>query len=299
MTGRVREPAGPPRPDISVMAHLAVNEMPYGPPGSAHTAIINSSGTLYRHPDPTYTALVTTLARHLGVPHATVMVGAGSSSILQRLVRLTCTSSTDGVVFANPSPAGYSLFATQAGARQHRVSLRADGTVDADRVVAAITPSVRMVILANPHNPTGTALPATQLHDIILRIPSRVLVVLDEAYHEFADTAVPDSVELATARWAHGHHNIAVLRTFSKAYGLAALRVGYGIAPPHLTTRVWAAAAPGEIGAGAADAAVAALADSATMKRNCAHVASERVRVLTGLRQLGFSLPDSEVFSLS
>jgi histidinol-phosphate aminotransferase len=248
MTERDHEPAGPQRSEIGGMARLAVNEMPYGPPGSAHAAIINSAGMLHCHPDPTYTALVTTLARHLGVPHATVMVGAGSSSILQLVVRLTCTSSKDGVVFAEPSPAGYSLFAAQANARQHRVPLRADGTVDADRVVAAITPSVRLVILANPHNPTGTALPTTQLNDIVVRIPDRVLVVLDEAYHEFADTAVPDGVELAKARWAQGHHNITVLRTFSKAYGLAALRVGYGIAPPHVTTKVWAAGPRGNRG---------------------------------------------------
>jgi histidinol-phosphate aminotransferase len=189
----------------------------------------------------------------------------------------------------------FAMFAQQAGAGQQRVPLAADGSVSLDAMLAAITPDTRMIILVNPHNPTGTVVHGTDLRRFLDQVGDDVVVVLDEAYREFCDDPrVLDGVTLAQARWAEGQDNVVVVRTFSKAYGLAGLRVGYGIAPAPLARAVSDAGVPREIGIVAQAAAVAALKATKAMQENVARIIGERDRVLTELRRIGYSPPVSQ-----
>jgi histidinol-phosphate aminotransferase len=258
-------------------------------------AIITAAADVYRYPDITSMQLAEAVSHRHRVDVEQIITGCGSASVLQRLIDVTCTAAGDLVMFGWPSFEAYPSFAAAAGAGQQRVPLTAGGEHDLDAMVDGIGRRTRMILLSTPHNPTGTAVRAAQLHRFLIQVPPDALVVLDEAYIEFAtDADVANGMDLARAWWRSGHHNVAVTRTFSKAYGLAGLRVGYGVAPAPLAGATRRRALPFEVNRLGQAAAVAALgADDAMIARRDA-IALERRRVQTALTALGLRTPPSQ-----
>ncbi|MCE6996898.1 histidinol-phosphate transaminase [Saccharothrix sp. S26] len=273
---------------------LASNEVSAGPLPSVVRAIADAATAVNRYPDNAATDLVARLADKLDVAADQVAVGCGSVTLCQQLVQATCTEA-DEVVFAWRSFEAYPIISAVVGARQTRVPLTAGHGLDLDAMADAITPATRLVFVCNPNNPTGTALRAADIERFIERVPSDVLVVIDEAYKEFVDDAdVPDGVELAKAQWAAGRDNVAVLRTFSKAYGLAGLRVGYAVASPAVAETLRKVYVPFSVNALAQVAAVASLDAEAELMARCRAIVAERARVRGELLAAGFEVPESQ-----
>ncbi|OLR91420.1 histidinol-phosphate transaminase [Actinokineospora bangkokensis] len=273
---------------------LASNEVSLGPLPSVVAAIAEAAGQVNRYPDSGATAVVAELAARLGVRESQVSVGCGSVTLCQQLVQATCGES-DVVVFPWRSFEAYPIITQVVGAQQVRVPLTAGHELDVEAIVAAVTPRTRLVFVCTPNNPTGTALTAEQLDRVVSAVPSDVLVVIDEAYREFVDDpAIPDGVEYAKASWAHGRDNVAVLRTFSKAYGLAGLRVGYLVASEEVTEVVRKVFVPFGVNAVAQAAAVASLRAQDELLERCREIVAERTRVREALLGMGFDVPPSQ-----
>jgi histidinol-phosphate aminotransferase len=273
---------------------LASNEVSLGPLPSVVTAIAEAAGRINRYPDSGATELVAALAARLDVPAAQVSVGCGSVTLCQQLIQATC-GPDDEVVFPWRSFEAYPIITQVVGARQVRVPLTPEHALDIDAMIAAITPSTRLVFVCTPNNPTGTALTAAELDRFIAAVPADSLVVIDEAYREFVDdTTIPDGVDLAKASWAAGRDNVAVLRTFSKAYGLAGLRVGYLVAPRPVTDVIGKVFVPFGVNALAQAAALASLRAEDELMSRCRDIVAERTRVSTTLLDLGFDIPPTQ-----
>jgi histidinol-phosphate aminotransferase len=265
---------------------LASNETTAGPLPSVHEAIATAATTLNRYPDNQSTELVEALADFLDVRPENVVAGNGSVALCQELVQITC-SAGDEVVFAWRSFEAYPIVTLVAGATAVRVPL-ADGYVhDLDAMLAAITDRTRLVFLCNPNNPTGTAVSRAAVETFLDAVPSHVLVVLDEAYFEYNRGDI-DGVELGRTR-----PNVIVLRTFSKAYGLAGLRVGYGVGAPGVVAALKKVHIAFSVSAVAQAAAIASLAASDELLARTDTVIAERRRVREELIRLGFEVPES------
>ncbi|MBM7771279.1 histidinol-phosphate aminotransferase [Actinokineospora baliensis] len=273
---------------------LASNEVSLGPLPSVVTAIAEAAGRINRYPDSGATELVARLAAKLGVSQDQVTVGCGSVTLCQQLIQATCTDA-DEVLFPWRSFEAYPILTQVVGAKQVRVPLTAGHALDIDAMIAAITPATRLVYVCTPNNPTGTALRRADLERFIDAVPSDVLVVIDEAYREFvADPEVPDGVVIAKEQWARGRDNVAVLRTFSKAYGLAGLRVGYLVAPEAVTETVRKVFVPFGVNAIAQVAALASLEAEDELLARCRDIVAERGRVRAALLALGYEVPETE-----
>ncbi|MEU3609688.1 histidinol-phosphate transaminase [Streptomyces sp. NPDC035033] len=278
---------GRPAPD-DLVDKLSSNENPYPPLPSVVRAVEAGLGRINRYPDPAATVLRDELAAHLGVPAAHLVLGTGSVGITQHLVA-AAAGPGDEVLFGWRSFEAYPLLAWAAGATPVEVPLRGE-TYDLDALAAAVTERTRVVFVCNPNNPTGTAVRRAGLERFLDRVPREVLVVLDEAYREFVDDPeVPDGIDLY-----RGRPNVAVLRTFSKAYGLAALRVGFAVAHPRVAAALRACAVPFGVSGPAQAAAVASLRAGAELAERVAVLRAERTRVTEGLREAGFAVPGSQ-----
>ena len=268
---------------------LASNEVSDGPLPSVVTAIAGAAAEVNRYPDNAMSALLERLADRLDVPAAQLSAGCGSVMLCQQLLQATC-GPDDEVLFAWRSFEAYPLLARVAGVRQRTVALRADHTHDLPALLDAITPATRLVFVCNPNNPTGTVVRRDELLAFLDAVPDGVLVALDEAYHEFVtDPEVPDGVTLSRRR-----DNLAVLRTFSKAYGLAGLRVGYCVAPEPVTAALRKVFVPFSVNSLAQTAALASLEVADELLDRCRKIAAERDRVRTGLLAMGYPVPDSQ-----
>ncbi|MGW6930330.1 histidinol-phosphate transaminase [Lentzea sp. NPDC054927] len=273
---------------------LASNEVSAGPLPSVVKAIADAATAINRYPDSGCTELTARLADKLGVPADHLALGCGSVTLCQQLVQATCTEN-DEVLFAWRSFEAYPIVVHVAGAKQIRVPLTAEHVHDLDAMAAAITPNTRMVFVCNPNNPTGTALRTEEIEAFIAKVPRDVLVVIDEAYKEFVDDAhIPDGVELAKQQWAAGRDNVAVLRTFSKAYGLAGLRIGYAVAQPHVAEALRKVYVPFSVNALAQVAAMASLDAEDELMVRCRAIVAERIRVRGELLSLGFEVPETQ-----
>ncbi|MEV6244016.1 histidinol-phosphate transaminase [Lentzea sp. NPDC051838] len=273
---------------------LASNEVSAGPLPSVVKAIAEAATGINRYPDSGCTELTARLADKLGVPADQVALGCGSVMLCQQLIQATCTEQ-DEVLFAWRSFEAYPIVTHVAGARQVRVPLTSEHVHDLDAMAAAITPATRMVFVCNPNNPTGTALRTEEIEAFIARVPRDVLVVIDEAYKEFVDDAhIPDGVELAKQQWAAGHNNVAVLRTFSKAYGLAGLRVGYAVASPVVAEALRKVYVPFSVNALAQVAALASLDAEDELMVRCRAIVAERGRVRGELLAMGYDVPETQ-----
>jgi histidinol-phosphate aminotransferase len=233
------------------------------------------------------TTLREALASHLDVNLDQVAVGPGSVGVLAQLVAAMCDPD-DEVIFAWRSFEAYPILCQIAGATAVKVPLAADERHDLDAMIAAVTDRTKVMLLCSPNNPTGTGMSGDDIDYVLGRVPSTVLVVVDEAYREFA-TDGPDSVSMLAT-----HPNLCLLRTFSKAYGLAGLRVGYAVAHATIAEGMRRTQIPFSVSAAAEAAAVAALGSQEEVMARAAGVVSERERVLAEARRLGWDLPDSE-----
>ncbi len=270
---------------------LASNENPYGPLPHVLDRITEAAGASNRYPDTNATELMYALADKYGVDADRVVLGCGSVSLCQQLV-LATAGPGDEVLFAWRSFEAYPIVTLIGGATPVQVPLR-EQAHDLPALAAAITDRTRLIFVCNPNNPTGTVVPGDALTDFLDRVPPEILVVLDEAYREFVtDETVLDGLSLLDR-----HPNLIVLRTFSKAYGLAGLRVGYGIAAdPAVITAVRQTQTPFTVTGVAQAAALASLEEVAEkqLAERVAELVGERRRVLAELRAMGYDVPASQ-----
>jgi histidinol-phosphate aminotransferase len=275
---------------------LASNEVAFPPLPAVVQALSAAAAETNRYPDNGALVLTGALAEHYGVDPAQVVTGCGAVMLCQQLAQAYTEPGTS-MAFAWRSFEMYPLLAQVAGARAVQVPLtpgRPGGpadTHDLDALAAAIDDTTRVVFVCNPNNPTGTAVRRGPLERFLDTVPGGTLVVLDEAYREFVtDPDVPDGLELM-----RGRPNVAVLRTFSKAWGLAGLRVGYLVAEdPAVADAVRRTHVPFSVSTLAQAAAVAALASADEVRRRCAAVVAERERLTVALRERGVDVADSQ-----
>jgi histidinol-phosphate aminotransferase len=267
---------------------LASNESPYGLLPSVAQTIDDLTAGVSRYPDMTSTRLVEAIAAHHGVTAERVAVGAGSVEVVGQ-VAAAVVDAGDEVVFGWRAFEAYPIITAVVGGAAVKVPLR-DATHDLDAMADALTDRTRLVLICNANNPTGTALGEPELAAFLARVSDDVLVVIDEAYHHYADPAV-----VPNAITAFGDQpNVVVTRTFSKAYALAGLRVGYCIGQPDVVTAVRKTQVPFSVSGLAQQCAIAALGDSAEVERRAAATVSERERVAKELAALGYDVPSSQ-----
>ncbi|MDP8907977.1 MAG: histidinol-phosphate transaminase [Chloroflexota bacterium] len=279
----------PARPDGGPAYKISSNENPYPPLPSVLELVRREAAALNRYPDMFATRLVQALADRLDVPPADVATGTGSVGVLQQIVQSTAGEG-DEVVYAWRSFEAYPIVVGISGARAVQVPLTSDERHDLPAMAAAITDRTRLVLLCTPNNPTSTAIRGDELAEFLDQVPADVLVVIDEAYCEFVrDPRVANALD-----FYRRHPNVAVLRTFSKAYGLAGLRVGYAVAHEPVATALRKTAVPFGVNALAQAAAVASLAAERELFERVEALVAERTRVLAALRDQGWALPDSQ-----
>ena len=253
---------------------LSSNEVTHPPLPAAVAALAEAAAAANRYPDMGATDLIHTIAKHLKLRPEQVAVGCGSSALCQQLVQITCTTG-DEVVFPWRSFEAYPIFARVAGATPRPVLLTADHRVDLPALAAAITPATRLVFVCNPNNPTGTTITKQEFEEFMAVVPPTTLVALDEAYFEFVRTQdTPMGTEVVVK-----HENVVALRTFSKAYGLAGVRVGYAFGNPAIIAALNKVAIPFGVSAVAQAGAIASLAGAAQLLERTNETVSERDRV--------------------
>jgi len=268
---------------------LSSNENPYPPLPSVVAAIADGAVDVNRYPDMYATELVEAVAAHLGVQEDQVVAGCGSVAVLGHVLSAFCGAG-DEVVHPWRSFEAYPIAVTLAGATGVPVPVGADGRLDLPALAAAVTERTRVVLVCTPNNPTGPAVHADELDAFLAAVPRDVLVVLDEAYVEFVrDPQAPDGLAVLAA-----HPNVVLLRTFSKAYGLAGLRVGFAVASARLAAGIRAAATPFGVSHLAQLAGVASLRAEHELLERVDGIVRERTRLLAGLREHGWEVPDSQ-----
>ncbi|CAN7667634.1 histidinol-phosphate transaminase [Variovorax sp. LjRoot290] len=273
------------------MILLASNENPLGMPESARRAAAAAMEGAGNYPDSNGTALKHALASRLDVPMDWLTLGSGSSELLELAAQVSVKPG-EGVVYSQYGFIVYAQAAAHAHARSTVVPARDFGH-DLDAMRAAIGEDTRLVFVANPNNPTGTFIEAGPLLEFLQAVPAHVTVLLDEAYTEYLAPAQRyDSIA-----WVRRFPNLIVARTFSKAYGLAGLRIGYGVAQPALAARLNAQRPRFNVSTPAQAAAVAALADAAFLARSYQLNTIGRAQLANGLHELRLaSIPSSGNF---
>ncbi|MEP6812725.1 MAG: histidinol-phosphate transaminase [Actinomycetota bacterium] len=261
---------------------LASNEGPFPPFPAALEAIERTARDLNRYPDGGVWALRSALAERHGVPLEAVVVGAGADGVIDLLSQATLDPG-DEIVCGWPSFPSYVLDAAKLGAVSRKVPLR-DQTYDLDAMLAAIGPRTKLVYVCHPNNPTGTANGRDELAAFLDGVPEHVLVVLDQAYFEYIDD--PEYADGVEEHFKQ-RERIVVLRTFSKIYGLAGLRVGYGVAPPDVVVATSKVRRAFDVTATAQAAALASMADDEEIARRRAQNATGRAALEATLREHG------------
>lgn len=263
---------------------LASNENPWPPVPPVLAAITEAATGVNRYADNRATAVRSAIASWLGVDSDRVTVGCGSSGLLQQLF-LTYVDADDEVVFPYPSFEVYPIFSVQFGATAVRVPL-IDYSFDLDGVVAAVTDRTKLVFLANPNNPTGTAISVDQIDSVLQRVPNDVIVVVDEAYREFNAPELGDPATLLAT-----HRNLVITRTFSKAFGIAGLRSGYALAAPEINVELDKVRLPFSVNNLAQAGMLAAIEHREEAMERVAELIAERSRCAEALRDRGVDIP--------
>ncbi|MEO8556271.1 MAG: histidinol-phosphate transaminase [Actinomycetota bacterium] len=284
------KPGGPTVPREGVTAYkISSNENPYPPLPSVLKVVHEAALQMNRYPDMAVAQLTHKLAERLGVPAEHIATGTGSVGVLGQVIAATCDPG-DEVIYAWRSFEAYPIVVAIAGAVSVQVPLDADARHDLSAMAAAITPRTRLILICTPNNPTGPVVHQVELEAFLDKVPSQVLVVLDEAYVEFVtDALAPNALAAYAAR-----PNVAVLRTFSKAYGLAGLRVGYAVAHEPVAEALRKTAVPFGVSTIAQQAAIASLDAFDELKQRVDALVHERVRVVAELRHLGWHVPDTQ-----
>ncbi|WP_405881150.1 histidinol-phosphate transaminase [Streptomyces sp. NBC_01136] len=278
----------------AVAYKLSSNENPYPPLPGVIESVSAAAGSFNRYPDMACTGLMDELSDRFGVPLSHLATGTGSVGVAQQLVQAT-SGPGDEVMYAWRSFEAYPIITQISGARAVQVPLTPGEVHDLDAMADAITDRTRLIFVCNPNNPTGTVVRRAELERFLDRVPGDVLVVLDEAYREFIRAAegeggeVPDGVAIYRDR-----PNVCVLRTFSKAYGLAGLRVGFAIAHEPVAAALRKTAVPFGVSQLAQDAAVASLRAEDELLGRVGTLVSERTRVVESLRGQGWTVPETQ-----
>lgn len=266
---------------LSDVIKLASNENPLGPSPKALVAATKALQEANLYPDGANHNLKQNLAKHLGVEPERLIFGAGSSAVL-KMIAETFFGPEDEIVFARPSFILYDFCANLMGSRPVPVPVRADYGHDLEAMAAAITPKTKAVIICNPNNPTGNIVTAAELDSFMSKVPDHVLVILDEAYFEYAaDRDYPESL-----KYLRAGANAVVLRTFSKIYGLAGFRVGYGIGQPGTVELIHRVQEPFMVGSVTQAAALGALEDREHVARSRQVNEAGKAQLYTGARKL-------------
>jgi len=274
-----------PRPGQQVYK-LSSNENPHAPLPGVIEAAEAAVAQMNRYPDMGNSALYAALSERLGVPQDRLAAGTGSVAVLYHLLQAFCDPG-DEVVYAWRSFEAYPIAVSATGAVSVQVPVDADGRHDLDAMAAAVTDRTKVVVVCTPNNPTGPSVTDSELRAFVAKVPDHVLVVVDEAYREFVREEDPvDGLALAAE-----HANVAVMRTFAKAYGLAGFRVGYLVAHPDVAAPDRACALPFGVSSVAQAAAVASLAAEDELLRRVDAIVGERERVVAALQQQGWSFP--------
>ena len=274
---------------ISNAIKLASNENPATPLDPILAAIGDAAAGVNRYADHRATPVREALAAKLGLDVVQVTVGNGSSGILQQLF-FSYVDPGDEVVFPWRSFEVYPVFTRLMNGTAVPVALSPDLGLDVDAVVAAVNDRTKLIFVATPNNPTGVASTTTELRSLVERVPDDVVVCIDEAYREFVDRDFGDPV----AELLPDFSNVVVTRTFSKAHGLAGLRVGYGIGHPTLIAAIDKTLLPFAVNALAQAAALAALECDAEISARVAAILAERARVEAELAGAGWTFPDHQ-----
>jgi histidinol-phosphate aminotransferase len=283
-------PGKPPvaRPGLTTYK-LSSNENPYPPLPGVVEAAGAAVARMNRYPDMGCVELYDALAAKLDVSPANLGAATGSVALIYQLLQAFCDPG-DEVVYAWRSFEAYPIAVTAAAAVSVQVPLTATWEHDLDAMAAAVTDRTKVVVVCTPNNPTGPAVTQSALDAFLARIPSHVLVILDEAYLEFVRMA--DAIDGVAVHRAHP--NVVVTRTFSKAYGLAGFRVGYAIAEEPVAAALRAVALPFGVSSVAQAAAIASLAAEAELLERVEELTVERARVVAGVRGAGWTIPEAQ-----
>jgi len=271
------------------IAQLASNESPFPPHPKVVEAISKAAAAMHRYPDPDATLLRRRLAERYDTEPGRVAVGNGSCELLLAAAEALCEPG-DEILYAWPSFSMYPYLPALTGAREVRVPLAEGDVHDLDAMAAEVTAATQLLIVCNPNNPTATHIPVGEIAAFCERIPSRVTVIVDEAYVEFQTDDDPD----ATLGLLGDFPNLVVLRTFSKCYGLAGLRVGYGIGSAKFRAAVDAVRQPFSVNALAQAAGAEAILHQDDVLRRIEHTVAARLTVEEGVRELGLASSDSQ-----
>ncbi|MGE0008662.1 MAG: histidinol-phosphate transaminase [Parvibaculaceae bacterium] len=271
----------PTPPEGKALVSLAINESPYGCSPVAQAAAQARLADLNRYPDPSSAGLRRAIGRQFALDPERIVCGNGSEELLDVVARMFVRAG-DEIIMSQSGFFQFAVVAARLGAGLRRAPER-DLVTDVDGLVALVTPKTKLVFLALPNNPTGTLLPADEVVRLHGRLPPEVVLVLDLAYGEYMDKSGLDRL----MRLGGGRANVVVTRTFSKAYGLAALRVGWALAPEWMTPGLNLLRGVGNVDAIAQAAAAAAVADQDFVDRVVAGTAAERAFMAGGLTRLG------------
>jgi histidinol-phosphate aminotransferase len=282
------KPGKPPAATSGRSYKLSSNESPFGPLPSVIKVIAEAASEVNRYPDNGAAELTEAIATRYAVPMTHIAVGCGSVGLVQQLLEAVVDPGAE-VLYAWRSFEAYPYLADLAGAKSVQVPLT-DERHDLDAMAAAINETTRLIFVCTPNNPTGTVVTTTELTRFLDQVPGDCLVVLDEAYAEYVrDPAAPNGIEIYRDR-----PNVAVLRTFSKAYGLAGLRVGFLVGPEPVAAAARKTMLTFAVNALAQAAAVASLAAEAELLDRVDQVVAERDRVRAELMSMGWSVPPTE-----
>jgi histidinol-phosphate aminotransferase len=271
------------------LAQLASNESPFPPHPQVVEAIARTAAAMNRYPDPDATLLRRRLAERYETDPSRVAVGNGSCEILLAAAEALCEPGAE-ILYAWPAFSMYPYLPALTGAREIRVPLAAGDVHDLEAMAAEVTAATQLLLVCNPNNPTATHIPAAEIGAFCERIPPHVTVILDEAYVEFQTNDDPDTTLDLLADFP----NLVVLRTFSKCYGLAGLRVGYAIGSPSFRAAVDAVRQPFSVNALAQAAGAEAILHQDDVLLRVETTIAERLRVEEGLRELGLGTSETQ-----
>lgn len=274
-------------PDAINPFALSLNENPFPPLPSVRSALVASIDSANRYPEFLPERMRLLIAARVGVGDDQVVIGAGATGVVMQVLHAV-TSPGDTMVMASPTFDGYPIFAQMARLKSVTVALDRHGHHDLDAMAVAAS-RARVVVLCRPHNPTGTIESAADVERFLRRVPSDTVVLLDEAYAEFLSPEQSIDGPALVARYP----NVVVLRTFSKAYGLAALRIGYGFCAPDLARRLWTMQLPFGMGTAGLVAVAASYDAEAELQQRIRVIAAEGRYLRARLAAAGVYSTDS------
>lgn len=292
MTAGMLEPTIPFDPSQFALTgrnfELGLSENPFPPLPSVLDALTSVMAQANKYPEFLPERLPRVIANRVGVAPGQVVVGSGATGVAMQIMQSVMTTG-DRIVFALPNFDGYPIMAGIVGMRATAVPLDSAGRQDLQKMVAAIDNRTSVVVVCRPHNPTGTLVTAAELERFLAAVPKRVTVILDEAYVEFVNAANAVDARALVAKYP----NLLVLRTFSKAFGLAGLRIGYAFGSPQLIERVRRWQLPFGVNSAAVAAVTASYAAEHELKARVARITTEREYLRNSLLHLGIRVPRS------